>query len=84
MKVFVVAVLLMFLLAGCGSSRKVVVYDKINIAESLQVESCRVFADHYECNLTDGRTFYAMKSDVDDIIASRTTWDCSAWKEGGC
>lgn len=76
-----ILVLIMLLLTGCSSNQNSNIKispDKIDL--TLKITSCTVFRDHIECNMTDGRTYYAMYSKILEL----TKWDCSAWKDNPC
>ena len=73
-KTFALGIIILILLSGCSQSYTQI-NDKIDITNNIQ--SCIVFYDHYECKLIDGKTYYVMKSKINQV----TSWDKSAWKE---
>jgi hypothetical protein len=71
------ALLITLLLLTACASQPVQPIAKYKINLNPNVVSCTDYYDHYECTLTNGETYYMMKTD----ILTKMHYDKSVWKE---
>jgi len=72
---------ILFLLIGCG--KKEVPKDTDSPPIEIKYESiqkCYVHKDYISCKLSSGNTYYVTTETQNKVIAEKTTWDKTMWK----
>lgn len=49
-----------------------------------QIRKCYVHKDYVSCELSSENTYYVTTDTQRKVLAEKTTWDCTMWKEGNC
>lgn len=74
--------LLVFFLVGCSEPQTPPVEGgQKPVSVDGAVQKCYVHEDYYSCTLTNGRTYYVTREYAEEVLASKTTWDKTAWSD---